>query len=214
MFAGIAARYDLANRVLSGGLDRWWRAKMARLAVQNQPARVLDLATGSGDLALAIKARRPEAMVIGADFCAPMLVNARRKGLAEVVVADALQLPFGDETFDVVTIAFGLRNMEDWAAALQECRRVIAPGGVLLVLDFCLPNGPWRWIYRPYLHHVLPRIAEWLTGSRGSYQYLGDSIERFPRGEAMCRLLKAAGFSHASSQPWSAGIVAIYTGAR
>ncbi len=214
MFARIAARYDLANRVLSAGLDRWWRAKMARLAVQGQPARVLDLATGSGDLALAIKARWPEAMVIGADFCAPMLAEARRKGLTDLVVADALRLPFADELFDVVTIAFGLRNMEDWQAALQECRRVVAPGGVLLVLDFCLPNAPWRWIYRPYLHHVLPRIAEWLTGSRGSYDYLGDSIERFPRGEEMCRMMTAAGFSEATWEPLTAGIVAIYKGIR
>ena len=134
MFGAIARRYDLANHLLSGGLDFLWRRQAARLIRKWQPARILDLATGSGDLALTLRRAWPEALVVGADFCRPMLQVARRKGLKNLVVADALQLPFAEGEFDAVTVAFGLRNMASWPAALAEMRRVLRRGGHLLIL--------------------------------------------------------------------------------
>jgi demethylmenaquinone methyltransferase/2-methoxy-6-polyprenyl-1,4-benzoquinol methylase len=214
MFARIARRYDLANHLLSGGLDFLWRRRVARIVQAWKPARILDLATGSGDLALALQKAYPSAHIIGADFCEPMLAEARRKGLAHTVVADALQLPFPDADFDAVTVAFGLRNMESWPRALAEMARVLRPGGHVLILDFSLPAPPLRWLYRPYLHHILPHIAAFLTGDRGAYEYLGASIESFPRGEEMCALLKETGFTAPVSEPLSGGIVSIYTAAK
>jgi demethylmenaquinone methyltransferase/2-methoxy-6-polyprenyl-1,4-benzoquinol methylase len=143
-----------------------------------------------------------------------MLQVARRKGVARLVTADALALPFADEAFDVITVAFGLRNMASWSGALTEMHRVLKPGGHLLVLDFSVPRPPLLWIYRPYLHHVLPRIAALLTQEKAAYDYLGDSIEQFPHGSAMCALLAEAGLDGATSEPLSGGIVSLYTAAR
>jgi demethylmenaquinone methyltransferase/2-methoxy-6-polyprenyl-1,4-benzoquinol methylase len=214
LFSAIAERYDLANHLLSGGLDFLWRRRAARLVASWQPGTVLDLATGSGDLALTIQKACPQAIVLGADFCQPMLVIAQQKGLQRLVVADALQLPFGDAAFDVITVAFGLRNMESWSTALAEMARVLRPGGHLLVLDFSVPPAPLRWAYRPYLHFVLPRIASLLTGEKAAYDYLGASIESFPSGAAMCALIAAAGFSTVHAEPLSGGIVSLYTAVR
>ena len=194
MFSAISGRYDLANHLLSGGLDFLWRCRAAGIVRQWQPGRILDLATGSGDLALTLRSACPGALVVGADFCPPMLQVARRKGLEHLVTADALRLPFAEGSFDVVTVAFGLRNMASWPGALSEMRRVLAPGGHVLILDFSVPPPPLRWLYRPYLHHVLPRVATLLTGQKAAYDYLGDSIEQFPQGAAMCELLREAGF--------------------
>jgi demethylmenaquinone methyltransferase/2-methoxy-6-polyprenyl-1,4-benzoquinol methylase len=213
MFGSIARRYDLANHLLSGGLDFLWRRRAANLIRKWQPARILDLATGSGDLALTLLQACPKALIVGADFCHPMLQVAARKGLRNLITADALQLPFSDAEFDVVTVAFGLRNMASWPSALAEMRRVLRPGGHLLVLDFSVPDAPFRWIYRPYLHHVLPRLAGWLTGQKSAYDYLGESIEQFPQGAEMCALIESAGFRDATHEPLSGGIVALYTGA-
>ncbi len=211
MFAAIAHRYDLANHLLSGGLDFLWRRRAARVVRGWNPARLLDLATGSGDLALALHAACPATTIVGADFCHPMLVEAQRKGVAHLVVADGLRLPFASGAFDVVTIAFGLRNMESWPDGLAEMHRVLAPGGHLLVLDFSLPPPPLRYVYRPYLRHILPRIAALLTGERAAYDYLGESIENFPHGEAMCALLRDAGFCTETATPLTGGIVTLYT---
>ncbi len=194
MFERVARRYDLANHLLSGGLDFWWRARASEIVRQWQPRRLLDLATGSGDLALTIQRKLPECEITGADFSPEMLAVARRKGLQKTVVADALHLPFADASFDVVTVAFGLRNMADWSAALREMSRVLRPGGHLLVLDFSLPPGALRPLYRFYLHRCLPWIAGLVTGEREAYQYLGASIEQFPSGPAMCELLTAKRF--------------------
>ena len=210
MFGRVARRYDLANHVLSAGLDFWWRERASEIVRQWQPTRVLDLATGSGDLALTIARKLPDAEIVGADFSAEMLTIARAKGLPQTVVADALHLPFPDESFDVVTVAFGLRNMEDWGGALREMARVLVAGGHLLVLDFSLPGGGLRRIYRAYLHHILPRIAGLITGEQGAYQYLGASIENFPNGPEMCALITENHFRHATAEPLSAGIVTIY----
>ena len=212
LFGAIARRYDLANHLLSGGLDFFWRRRVARIVWSWNPERILDLATGSGDVALTLRAHCPQAQIVGADFCVPMLHEARRKGAGPVLAADGLALPFAEAAFDVVTVAFGLRNMASWVGALREMRRVLKPGGHLLVLDFSVPSPPLRWIYRPYLHRVLPWIAGRLTGQRGAYEYLGASIEKFPSGEAMRRLLAEAGFADPSAQRLSGGIVSLYTG--
>jgi demethylmenaquinone methyltransferase/2-methoxy-6-polyprenyl-1,4-benzoquinol methylase len=178
------------------------------------PRAILDLATGSGDLALTLRAHFPEARIVGTDFCYPMLARARSKGLTSLVAADALRLPFAGSVFDAVTVAFGLRNMSSWPLALQEMRRVLKPGGHVLLLDFSIPPRPWRGPYRAYLHHCLPRLAGWLTGERTAYEYLADSIERFPAGGAMRQLLEENGFDAATSERLTTGIVSLYTGRR
>lgn len=209
-FAAIAPRYVLANHVLSGGIDVLWRRKVAALAAARQPERVLDLATGSGDLAAAVAGACPSAMVVGADFCAPMMVHAQRRGLPHLVVADGMALPFGDRAFDLVTVGFGLRNMADYGAAVKEMARVLRPGGCLMVLDFSQPS-PWlRGAYQLYLHRVLPAVAGFLTGQRGAYEYLGGSIERFPAGAAMVELLDTHGFHGSRCHPLTGGIASLY----
>jgi demethylmenaquinone methyltransferase/2-methoxy-6-polyprenyl-1,4-benzoquinol methylase len=214
MFGRVARRYDLANHLLSGGLDCWWRRQASEIVRQWQPRRVLDLATGSGDLALTIARKLQQAEITGADFSPEMLALAQKKGLTNTVVADALRLPFTDQSFDVVTVAFGLRNMADWGAALAEMARVLAPGGHLLVLDFSLPSGLLRSPYRAYLHHGLPWLARMITGHKAAYDYLGDSIEKFPGGREMCALIEANGFHGTTAAPLSGGIVTIYCASR
>ena len=211
MFGRIARRYDLANHVLSGGADFLWRRRAAKIVEAWKPKRVLDLATGSGDLALAIQHRLPETTIVAADFSPEMLEVARRKGVRETVLADALQLPFEAGSFDCVTVAFGLRNMADWGAALREMSRVLRGTGHLLVLDFSLPSGALRPAYRFYLHRCLPLLATLVTGQRDAYDYLGGSIEKFPSGEEMLELIEGNGFADASAEPLTGGIATIYT---
>jgi len=211
MFDRVAPRYDLANHLLSGGVDFFWRARAVAAVAAWQPRRVLDLATGSGDLALALQRRLPDAEVTGADFSTGMLELARRKGVKRTVVADALALPFADAAFDCVTVAFGLRNMADWGAALREMARVLDPGGHVLILDFSVPRGMLRPLYRFYLHRCLPTVAAVVTGQGDAYEYLGASIEKFPSGAAMEALLRENGFSRPTSQPLSGGIATLYT---
>jgi demethylmenaquinone methyltransferase / 2-methoxy-6-polyprenyl-1,4-benzoquinol methylase len=210
MFGRIARRYDLANHVLSGGADFLWRRRAAKIVQAWKPERVLDLATGSGDLALALQRRLPEATIVAADFSSEMLEVARRKGVRETVLADALQLPFESGSFDCVTVAFGLRNMADWDAALSEMARVLRGGGHLLVLDFSLPSGALRPAYRFYLHRCLPLLASIVTGQKAAYDYLGGSIEKFPSGGEMVELIERNGFAMASAEPLTGGIATIY----
>jgi demethylmenaquinone methyltransferase/2-methoxy-6-polyprenyl-1,4-benzoquinol methylase len=212
LFARIAHRYDLANTLLRLGCDSLWRANVGAKVKSWAPADILDIATGSGVLAHELKKQVPAARVVGADFCAPMLALARRRGISEWVVADGLALPFKDARFDVATIAFGLRNMASFDAALNEAGRVLRPGGHLLILDFSLPKPPLRTLYRIYLHHVLPVLAGWLTGEPDAYHYFAGTIEDFPKGEAMLELLRRCGFLSCESRSLTAGIVTVYTG--
>ena len=211
MFDAIARRYDLANHLLSGGIDFYWRRRAVRLVENWAPRSVLDLATGSGDLALAIERRVPSAEITAADFSAKMLARARAKGVRRTVVADALALPFADGAFDCVTVAFGLRNMSDWGAALRGISRILSNGGHVLVLDFSMPHGLLRPAYRLYLHRCVPPLAALITGRRDAYEYLGASIEEFPSGAAMTRLMEANGFAFAKATPLTGGIATIYT---
>lgn len=210
-FSSIAERYVTANHILSLGCDMLWRKRAVQLIAEWKPARLLDIATGTGDLALAIQHALPEVAVLGTDFCRPMLDVAVRRGLSSVLEADALHLPLAGASFDAATVAFGLRNMADYPAALREFRRILRPGGHLLVLDFSMPEGILLAPYRCYLHGVLPRIAGLVTGNSGAYDYLGESIEAFPRGEAFKALLREAGYRGATCLPLNLGIASLYT---
>lgn len=210
-FARIADRYVATNHVLSMGTDILWRRKVARIVKSWSPDDVLDVATGTGDLALEIQDKCPDANITGSDFCAEMLAHANERGLANTLVADALDLPFKDESFDAVTIAFGLRNLADYAAGLREMQRVLRPGGHALILDFSLPDGILRGPYRWYLHKVLPKLAGWLTRQPDAYEYLGGSIEEFPMGQEMVGLMENSGLSKGQVIPLSLGIASIYT---
>jgi demethylmenaquinone methyltransferase / 2-methoxy-6-polyprenyl-1,4-benzoquinol methylase len=212
MFGAIARRYDLANHMLSCGIDFYWRKRAADIVVSWRPDKIVDLATGTGDLALALQKKLPEAEVTGVDFLPEMLELAQRKGVRQTILADAIKLPFPDDSFDCVTIAFGLRNMENWRSALVEMSRVLRRDGHLLVLEFSLPTKSiLRTIYRFYLHRCLPLLGSVLTRRKSAYDYLGDSIEEFPSGRAMIDLIEASGFRHAKLQPLSYGIATIYT---
>ena len=212
-FAKIARRYVLTNHVLSMGTDILWRRKVARMVAETHPKRLLDLATGTGDLAMEISRACPGLEITGADFSAPMLDYARSRkvpGLS-LVEADAMALPFAAESYDCVTVAFGLRNMARWGDAVWEMARVTRRGGSLFVLDFSLPTAPaLRPAYRFYLHRVMPRVAGFITRQRDAYSYLAGSIEKFPSGEEMCDLLRANGYSTARAVPVSMGIATIY----
>lgn len=210
-FAGIARRYVLANHVLSLGIDVLWRRKTARLAARLAPQRILDLATGSGDLAQALQQACPDAQILGADFSVPMMREAQARRFHTLVAADGLALPFQDAAFDLLTVAFGLRNMASWPGALREMRRVLKAGGHLFVLDFSLPTWPLvRPAYLWYLKRVMPRVAGWLTGERAAYEYLCSSVERFPSGRDMEALIASCGFEIVRTHRLSLGIASLY----
>ena len=213
-FARIADRYVMTNHVLSCGMDIIWRKIVTARVRKWKPQRLLDVASGTGDLALEIQDQCPQCEVIASDFCAEMLAHATNRGVTKTLVADALNLPFADHEFDVITVAFGLRNMADYPAALREMLRVLKPGGRIIILDFSIPGGilcgPYRW----YLHNVLPRMAGLLTGQKDAYEYLGGSIEQFPSGKQMTDLLETCGFGKTSASPITLGVVTIYEGTR
>jgi demethylmenaquinone methyltransferase / 2-methoxy-6-polyprenyl-1,4-benzoquinol methylase len=215
MFRSIAERYDLANHVLSCGLDFYWRARAAEIVDAWHPHTIADLATGTGDLARAMQKKLPHAELTAVDFLPEMLELARRKGVQRVVLADAMKLPFDDASFDCVTIAFGLRNLENCSAALSEMWRVLNAKGHLLVLEFSLPTTPiLRAAYRFYLHRCLPLLGAFLTQKKSAYDYLGDSIEEFPSGNAMCELMRGTGYVFPRFDRLTGGIVTIYTAAK
>jgi len=209
-FARIADRYVLANHVLSCGMDLWWRWLVTRIVRQSNPRNLLDVATGTGDLALDIQDACPDIDITATDFCPEMLAHASARGMRKTQVADALALPYPESSFDVVTVAFGLRNMADYPKALREMARVLRPGGQLIILDFSIPQNLLRAPYRWYLHNILPKIAGWITREKDAYEYLGASIEQFPQGDAMCQLLKENGFHSAEATPFTLGVVTCY----
>jgi demethylmenaquinone methyltransferase/2-methoxy-6-polyprenyl-1,4-benzoquinol methylase len=217
MFARIASRYDLANHLLSGGVDFWWRQRLVRSVHDARPGAVLDLATGSGDVAFALADGLPGVRLTGMDFCQPMLDEAVRKrgdnplwaGI-EFIQGDGIALPLADASYDAVTISFGLRNMVDRHRALSEMRRVLRPGGRLFLLEFSQPHRWFRPFYYAYLRHVLPRVAGVVTGDKGAYDYLCGSIEKFPDRAAMTGEISRAGFRTVSAIPLTFGIVALH----
>jgi demethylmenaquinone methyltransferase/2-methoxy-6-polyprenyl-1,4-benzoquinol methylase len=222
MFGRIAPRYDLANRVLSGGIDIYWRFMLVKAVRRANPGVVLDLATGSGDVAFALGRGLPAAEILGMDFCAPMLLEAEAKraahpeGSSRIAFrqGDALALPLADQSFDAVTIAFGLRNMADRALCLKEMRRVLRPQGMLFVLEF---SRPWAWVrpfYSFHLRHIMPAAAGMLTGDKGAYNYLGDSIGGFPGRAELAEEMRTAGFADVRASAMTMGVVALHTARR
>jgi len=212
MFSGIARRYDLANHLLSCGCDFFWRKRAGQIVRSWKPNAIVDLATGTGDLALTFQKVLPASEIVGVDFSNEMLAIARAKGVRRLVAADALALPFADRSFDCLTIAFGLRNIVDWNAAVCEMHRVLVRGGKLLIMEFSLPSmSILRGGYRFYLHRVLPIFGSLLTRKKTAYDYLGDSIEKFPGGEELLRLIEANGFHDPKAEALTAGVVTIYT---
>ncbi len=223
MFGRIARRYDLANRILSAGIDIYWRIRLVSAVRRSGPADVLDVATGSGDVAFALaRAMSPEACILGVDFCAPMLEEAEAKkaregasgARVEFRQGDGLALPLPDSSFDAVTIAFGLRNMADRPKCLREMLRVLRPGGRLFVLEFSQPQGWVRPLYSFHLRHIVPWVAGVVTGERGAYEYLGDSIGSFPGRAGLCDEIRAAGFSGVEARGMTLGIVALHQARR
>jgi demethylmenaquinone methyltransferase/2-methoxy-6-polyprenyl-1,4-benzoquinol methylase len=205
------ARYDLLNHVLCGGTDLYWRWRLVRAVGKQRPARVLDLATGSGDVLLAL--RRSGAYLkhaAGADFCLPMLEQARSKRAPNLLAADALRLPFRDASYDAITIAFGLRNLADRTAGLREMRRVLRPGGRAYILEFSHPASWLAPLYFWYLSRVMPWYARLFTPEKGAYQYLGESIRAFPRQEQLAEMLFSAGFKSVRWTNLTFGIVALH----
>jgi demethylmenaquinone methyltransferase/2-methoxy-6-polyprenyl-1,4-benzoquinol methylase len=220
MFGRVAPRYDLANHLLSFHIDRWWRARTVRRVtpiLERPGARVLDLCCGTGDLVVALQRVCPQP-VFGSDFCHPMLLAARAKLTRQTAPsllfeADALRLPVRDGSLDLVTVAFGFRNLANYAAGLREMRRVLRPGGMAAILEFSQPpNAAFRALYGFYSHRVLPWIGGLLTGSRDAYRYLPESIRRFPAAPQLAEDMRQTGFTDVSYQRFTGGIVALHMG--
>ena len=220
MFTSIAPRYDLLNHVLSFNVDRWWWWKTARsfASILKRPeARVLDLCCGTGDMTFALRrqAGKSQAKILGVDFSHAMLQRASGKAVRtslDFVEADALCLPFPDQHFDLITAAFGFRNLADYDAGLREMVRLLRVGGECGILDFGEPGGLMGKLYRIYFRRVLPAIGTLISGVRGPYAYLPASVERFPSPEAMLGRMRRAGFREASWTPYTFGIAGLYRG--
>ena len=222
MFTSIAPRYDLLNHVLSCNVDRLWWSRTARKfrhILARPDARILDLCCGTGDMAFALcrETKNSQARIVGADFSHAMLQRANSKSrlsqsAPEWIEADALNLPFPDGHFDLVTSAFGFRNLADYDAGLREIVRVLRPGGECGILDFGEPKGIFGSVYRFYFKQVLPRIGAVISGVRGPYAYLPASVERFPSPPEMIQRLKAAGLNRPVWMPYSFGIAGLYRG--
>ena len=218
-FDGIARRYDLANRLLSLGLDLGWRRLVAREAKAMNSKEVLDLATGSGDVALLLRKSLPgDANIVGLDFSPPMLAEAEKKrdslgydsGKLKFLEGDCLNLPFEDESFDLVTIAFGLRNLSDRSRGLSEMLRVLRRDGRLMVLEFSKPYLLFRPFYYLYLRAFLPFLASRITKNREAYHYLGSSISRFPDRFGLAEEIRQAGFGKVRFTCLAFAIVALH----
>lgn len=222
MFGRIARRYDAANHLLSGGIDVLWRRRLLREVARLQPQVVVDLATGSGDVAFTLRRGLPPATrIIGLDFCAPMLAEAEKKKgrdphfeSIEFLQGDILDLPLGDELADVVTISFGLRNLSDRAAGLREMKRILRPGGTLLVLEFTQPARAIRPFYSFYLKTILPKLAGVISGDRSAYEYLNATISAFPNKTKLCEEFLSAGFREVSATGLTGSIVALHRAVR
>jgi demethylmenaquinone methyltransferase/2-methoxy-6-polyprenyl-1,4-benzoquinol methylase len=221
MFASIARRYDTANEVLSLGIHKGWRRAAVQLSGAAPGQGVLDCATGTGDLALEFKhAVGPTGEVIGTDFCAEMLQSAPSKaakaGLSvQFAVADVLALPYPDGRFDIASIAFGIRNVDDPVLCLQEMARVVKPGGCVIVLEFGQPRGPFGALFRAYSRRVMPVVGGLLTGNRAAYEYLPRTVAAFPAGEKFLRLMReAAAFAATDAHPLTFGTAYVYRGVK
>lgn len=223
MFGQIAGRYDLLNHLLSLGIDHWWRWRTVRIVPPEGALPILDVCTGTGDLALAYDkaAGRTATPIVATDFCLEMLELGRQKttrlGANERVTfleADTESLPLADDTFQIVCVGFGLRNVSNTDRGLQEMTRVCAPGGRVAVLEFSTPAWqPFKAIYGWYFRHVLPKIGQLLArNSTAAYDYLPESVGEFPQGEALCERMRAAGLTDVRRYPLTGGVATLYVG--
>lgn len=224
MFGEIAGRYDFLNRLLSMGVDRRWRRRTVKLVPPEGDAPILDVCAGTADLALAFyRASSDRTHVVGTDFCLPMLEIGRQKcrrkaadGRVSLVEADTLNLPFPDDTFQIVSVAFGLRNLADTDAGLIEMVRVCRPGGRVAVLEFSIPTAwPLGPLYGWYFHRVLPWIGQALArNSQEAYSYLPSSVAQFPQGEALAERMRAAGLAEVELHRFTWGVATLYVGVK
>lgn len=224
MFGRIAPRYDLLNHLLSLDIDKLWRRRVAkrfRTVLHDPNARVLDLCCGTGDLAFAFRREAPEgAEIIGSDFVPEMLVRARAKAAptgakVEFIEADALSLPFADASFDLVSCAFGFRNLANYQRGLQEILRVLRPGGAVAILEFAEPPGRiFGGIYRFYFRHVLPRLGGLISGNATAYSYLPSSVSKFPSPDDLRGHFERTGYVDVRYERWTGGIVTLHTGCK
>ena len=218
MFAAIADRYDGINSLLSLGLHHFWRRRAVEAAHLRHDATLLDLCSGTADLALAFA--RGGARVIATDFCDAMLTRGRQKAAnrgqpVAFALADALRLPFRNASFDAVSVAFGLRNVDSLTSALEEIYRVLRPGGVIMVLEFGQPNGSvFGPLYRFYSRHLLPRIGGWLSGHPEAYAYLPRTAAAFPAGQRFLQVMGKQNFTEMQARPYTGGVVYVYRAIR
>lgn len=220
MFSAVAPRYDLLNHLLSFNIDRRWRTRLLKAVesvLEKQSPAVLDLCCGTGDVLIELQ-KNTKAAVMGADFCHPMLVEAARKTasrrfLSPLFEADALRLPVRDGSLDLITIAFGFRNLANYEAGLLELRRALKPGGMLAILEFSHPQG-WftRVSYGLYSRALLPVVGAVVSGRRDAYTYLPESIGKFPVAPQLKQMMKSAGFTETSFELLTGGIAALHTG--
>ncbi len=219
MFDNIAPTYDRLNHILSFNIDKLWRRRVVRIIRKSNPDMVMDMATGTGDLAIAMARRIKDVRILGIDLSEEMLAVARQKiereGVSdriEVKKGDAENLTFVDsETMDAATVAFGVRNFENLEKGLAEIYRTLRTGGKLIVLEFSIPRNPLvRWVYAQYSHRLLPRIGAMLSKDRQAYDYLPDSVEEFPSPERFAEILRGVGFSDIKARSQSFGIAHIY----
>lgn len=215
MFGSIAGHYDLLNHLLSFNLDRRWRARaVQRVAevLEHPDARVLDLCCGTGDILAAIEKHKTTA-VFGSDFCHPMLIAARRKVVSPLFEADALALPLGGASLDLITVAFGFRNLANYITGLEELLRVLKPGGVVAILEFSQPsNRVFAGLYGFFSTRILPAIGGMISGSREAYTYLPESIRKFPSAPELADRMRQAGFQRVEFELMTGGAVALHLG--
>ena len=222
MFSGIAKRYDFLNHFLSVNTDKRWRrlvSKKLKDVLDRPEALVLDVACGTGDLSVELQTAG-KAKVIGTDFCRPMLEiafdkNEKNQTAIPYIEADGMNLPFAENTFDAVTIAFGLRNFSNWQDGLVELHRILKKGGKLAILEFTTPVVPgFKQLFNLYFTQILPRIGGAVSGSRGAYEYLPDSVSRFPDQKGLVKMMQETGFTGVEYKNLTGGIAALHTGTK
>ena len=222
MFAQIASKYDLMNHLLSLNIDKYWRSATVKRVPVSGGEPILDLCTGTGDLAFALRKKHPDVPIIGADFCNEMLDVARQKqrqrGIHDIefVEASAMELPFESDQFQVVSVAFGIRNVEDTAQGLSEITRVCRPGGRVAILEFSRPYiWPLSSIYNMYFRYVLPKVGQWMAkNDKSAYEYLPSSVSQFPSGNDFADLMRNAGLSQIEMHPMTLGVATLYVGVK
>ena len=222
MFDSIAPAYDFMNRAMTLGIDKIWRKKAVKMVARTAPKQILDVATGTGDLAIALAAAMPEARITGADLSEGMIAVGRKKiekeglsGRITLEVADCLALPFADDTFDALTVAYGVRNFADIPAGLREMQRVIRPGGMVCIVELSAPVNPVVMpFYRLYTRGIIPLVGRLISKDTRAYSYLPESIAAVPQREKMLELMEAAGFTSTAFRPLTFGVCTIYTGVK